>query len=658
LAEWIGKNLIENPFVPATEGDLDKIIKSPHDLEWHWAKKHKDKFRMYVLKAKDGTNLALTSITGPEEGEGGHRYLDIAYVEGYPAGRKIHGVGVLAMAYLVRLSMQMGLKGRTQLWAIPDSRGFYKRIGMMTKDGKAYYFSPRQAKKFLRFAKNYLRRLSKKRRRNPTFSSFTARKPRILVEGDKGLIFSNPVGVEEFDAGPEKKNLYLKIKELNQQGYRFEEASKDRIKLQDIMNWANQIDLKVNYVVIYNPNKKEWLLYSKSLVGNPKSYAFYGYTPEEAKGWMKDMKRKQTHESEMINPVKKGWYYHVLKNKGGYDIIDGVREGPKDKWVFFYSKVKPDKKKYRFLEGPFPTRRDAEIYAFDIEDESKEEIRHSFTDFNKNPIYIINPFTEKDLREAISKVRGNPITPEAFISDMVGQVATATFGVGLVATILGTMLVNFIQDAKTRVETPYMPPPPSWVIDMITEIKATEPKISEQDLLYKIKTIWDLKTREDKLAIYEQFKLGKKSVKSRNYAEGLMKTEAATVLNPLSDKDFRKEMDKLGERISHLKRKDRKSLDKLVHKYYKEVHTREKSKYDLISMILEAEGLKKNKNPLKWERIWGSLGEEPRREVLRRAGLSKAKIDKYWSYRWHSLLWIKGLPDDIKLKVYAVSYNK
>ena len=859
-----------NVFLPVNPSKLEKAgrrellamyQKRPEPrVDWDiaFAPEYKDK--LYKLRA--GRKVLALALVGHKTPSG----LHIERVESFDRRRR--GVGTLLFRHLISLSSKKGLGGRIYIEASPYSVDFYRKIGMkeIGKEGNLtkFVFHKREIGKFRA-------RLS-------------------------GRVRTNPVEVEEFDAGPEKKTMFLKIRELNQQGYRFEEASKDRYKLQEIMNWANQLNLKVSYVVIYNPNKKEWLLYSKSLIGNPSKRWQLIRSPvfdrdvskmlslttqdSEAIGDMsikiseghitvgkisnirryrlREVIRKRgqfvrvgekiegqfnihSHSSipgmdkpekglflfsesdkafllnrkhlglistfrdgiyfsvmfkykskiyvqtfrlfRSINPfrvevtcpkcgkvamIRSGWttftcfkcgnivdrqlhapyfknpvdmkeikrdgikrypqankflsklhknpptvidiypkyhpdlrgrfdpdnniigisaYYNfrdendrrrtiiheiaewieyleggeafdrrkhlhgddtkfqklrklvkraypnkpelireylskMVKNPGSsvtlkqvvakLKVIPGVRSielfGSRARgsykpdsdydimvWIepgveiankyfkmafglpdIFDIKFADDTKyvgdlmwvtdrmswsnEYDPDEGNQGTPISGEIikdmkvlwkapgvrklrnnpksYAFhgytlaEAKEWMKDMKRKGTVNLVENPIFIINPYTEKDLREALAKVRGNPITPEAFIGDMVGQVATASFGVGMIATILGTMLVNFIQDAKTRVETPYMPAPPSWVTQMIAELKVIDPKISAQDLLSKINTMWDLKSREDKLAIYEQFKQASKSVKARNYAEALMKSEEV-IGNPI-----------------------------------------------------------------------------------------------------------------------------
>jgi hypothetical protein len=66
----------------------------------------------------------------------------------------------------------------------------------------------------------------------------------------------------------------------------------------------------------------------------------------------------------------------------------------------------------------------------------------------------------------------------------------------------------------------------------------------------------------------------------------------------------------------------------------------------------------KAENTLNWHRIWNQLdaktgsGIMARREVLRRAGLSREDISKYQKHKF------MALPEEVKLAIYGVSYNE
>jgi gamma-glutamylcyclotransferase (GGCT)/AIG2-like uncharacterized protein YtfP len=95
------------------------------------------------------------------------------------------------------------------------------------------------------------------------------------------------------------------------------------------------------------------------------------------------------------------------------------------------------------------------------------------------------------------------IAANAFLKSIVTGVSTATFGVGITATILGSLLVNFLLNTiKNKVSPPTMPPPPKWVMNMTKSYVAAGVK-DPKDITDRIQEIWNQQTFESKVGIYE-----------------------------------------------------------------------------------------------------------------------------------------------------------
>jgi hypothetical protein len=95
------------------------------------------------------------------------------------------------------------------------------------------------------------------------------------------------------------------------------------------------------------------------------------------------------------------------------------------------------------------------------------------------------------------------VAAQAFLKSIVTGVSTATFGVGITATILGSLLVNFLLNTiKNRVSPPTMPPPPKWVMNMTKSYVAAGVK-DPKDITDRIQEIWNQQTFEAKVGIYE-----------------------------------------------------------------------------------------------------------------------------------------------------------
>ena len=124
-------------------------------------------------------------------------------------------------------------------------------------------------------------------------------------------------------------------------------------------------------------------------------------------------------------------------------------------------------------------------------------------------------------RAFANRPRGNPITvpvsiaakaaeaaaataaSQAFLKSIVTGVSTATFGVGMVATVLGSLLVNFVVGyIKNKVTPPTMPPPPKWVAKMTQsymDAGVEDPK----DITDRVQEIWNEQSFESKVGTYE-----------------------------------------------------------------------------------------------------------------------------------------------------------
>lgn len=116
----------------------------------------------------------------------------------------------------------------------------------------------------------------------------------------------------------------------------------------------------------------------------------------------------------------------------------------------------------------------------------------------RNPIEIPATIAAK-AAEAAAKTA----TSQAFLKSIVTGVSTATFGVGMVATVLGSLLVNFVVGyIKNKVTPPTMPPPPKWVAKMTQsymEAGVQDPK----DITDRVQEIWNEQSFESKVGIYE-----------------------------------------------------------------------------------------------------------------------------------------------------------
>ena len=93
---------------------------------------------------------------------------------------------------------------------------------------------------------------------------------------------------------------------------------------------------------------------------------------------------------------------------------------------------------------------------------------------------------------------------QAFLKSIVTGVSTATFAVGITATILGGILVTWLTDfIKNKVVPPEMPPPPRWVDHMVKQFKgagATDPA----DIQERIEKVWNHQDFDSKTAIYHR----------------------------------------------------------------------------------------------------------------------------------------------------------
>ena len=100
------------------------------------------------------------------------------------------------------------------------------------------------------------------------------------------------------------------------------------------------------------------------------------------------------------------------------------------------------------------------------------------------------------------RTRENQITSEVFISTLVGSLSTATFAVGILATIFGSLLTSWVQKALRKGESPGLPPPPAWTEIMGKQLMAAG-VTDKKALEHKIERSWEIKSREEKSAVYE-----------------------------------------------------------------------------------------------------------------------------------------------------------
>lgn len=515
-----------NPIPPSTileKADRKDLLKMHHKrgggVTWDIAFYPEYRGKLYRLRAgKKLLALALLRRRMPE-GE-----LEVERVESFD--KRMKGIGTLLFKHLVQLSKDRGLKGRIYVEADPYAVGFYKKIGMKKIGERGhltrFIFDSRMARRFSRWATSYL----------------------------AGRVVSNPVEVEEFEVGNPKfikrsvpverkypfltegeEWFYRDVARRRVKGHKIEEVQliqffkiKDKIKIN-----LKAEEKKKEAIIVHKLEEMSKAPPERTFVEKVKTLYLYGEGFEAGRLIGKMLLEHEYELPNITKSVRNRWINYYLK------FLARSKYGK----PFYFEDTSPDfrvgfSKGMRLAMGRIKPEDNPKAYSFYgynlkeakgwMKDMKKKGTIHIV---RENPIFIINPYTEEDLKEALLKVRNNPITPESFVSDMVSQVSTATFGVGLLATILGTMLVKFITDAKERVETPYMPAPPSWVSQMIAEMKAIEPKISAQELLSRINTLWDQKSREDKVAVYEKFELAKKSLKARNYADALMRAEAA-----------------------------------------------------------------------------------------------------------------------------------
>jgi hypothetical protein len=96
------------------------------------------------------------------------------------------------------------------------------------------------------------------------------------------------------------------------------------------------------------------------------------------------------------------------------------------------------------------------------------------------------------------------MTSQAFLKSIVTEVSTATFGVGIIATILGGLLVDWlVSAARNKVIPPQMPMPSSWVSRMTksyVEGGVKDPK----DIQTRLEEIWNNLDFDAKREAYER----------------------------------------------------------------------------------------------------------------------------------------------------------
>ena len=132
-----------------------------------------------------------------------------------------------------------------------------------------------------------------------------------------------------------------------------------------------------------------------------------------------------------------------------------------------------------------------------------------------------NPKAMKRLEKALANYEGRenlpaPITAaaalaaakltasQAFLKSIVTGVSTATFAVGISATILGGILVSWLTHfVKNKVVPPNMPPPPKWVDHMVQQFQQGGLK-DPKDIQKRIEDIWDHQDFESKVAVYHR----------------------------------------------------------------------------------------------------------------------------------------------------------
>jgi len=116
----------------------------------------------------------------------------------------------------------------------------------------------------------------------------------------------------------------------------------------------------------------------------------------------------------------------------------------------------------------------------------------------------MKPRARANLSVVPAAVLTKMMTSQAFLKSIVTEVSTATFGVGIIATILGGLLVDWlVSTARNKAIPPQMPMPSSWVTRMTksyVEGGIKDPK----DIQTRLEEIWKHLDFDQKREAYER----------------------------------------------------------------------------------------------------------------------------------------------------------
>ena len=219
-------------------------------------------------------------------------------------------------------------------------------------------------------------------------------------------------------------------------------------------------------VYYYHHFRKGWPRVYKDSKGNHFIYGYIRVTPRGIDDWLKTQK----FEWKRPNPKKGVSKLGVAEMLVYEDAVTG-----ETKTVMFGDRyfVAHTDKDFCYISSPVRSNPKAKPIAVLQLENIVEGIRKDKRAMRVlecalanrprgNPIAVPAAIATK-AAEAAAKTAAS----QAFLKSVVAGVSTATFGVGMVATVLGSLLVNFVVGyIKNKVTPPTMPPPPKWVAKM------------------------------------------------------------------------------------------------------------------------------------------------------------------------------------------------